>query len=199
MSIGIYGGTFDPIHLGHLILAEEAREQAQLDKVVFMPAKVSPFKQNKDIAEDKHRLEMVRRSVEDIEHFFVSDFEIKLNEVSYTINTLRAYRKVIPQNEELFFIMGTDSFLDIEKWYMSEELLNEFNFIVGGRPGYKTKDVNALIKKLSKKTKIIKLKNRLIDVSSTDIKERIGTGKNINFLVPKPVEEYINAFNVYKP
>lgn len=197
MRIGIFGGTFDPIHTGHMILAQEALEQAALDKVIIMPAKVSPFKQQHETADGGHRLEMARLGARDNDFFQVSDFEMKLQDVSYTIDTLRAYRECTGAEDKIYFIMGTDAFLDIEKWYKAAELLHEFSFIVGERPGYKTSELTRLVKKLGGSAEIIRIQNRLIEISSTEIKERLMQGRCITYLVPKQVEEYIDARDIY--
>ncbi len=200
MRIGILGGSFDPIHTGHLILAEEALVQANLDQILFMPAKVSPFKQNQEVTSEFHRLEMVKRAIKDNARFQVSEYELKGEQVSYTIHTLRGLKYLIGEVHNLSFIMGTDAFLDIEKWYCSKELLTEFSFVIGSRPGYKEdlllNTVDSLENRYS--CNLQKIRNRLIEISSSEIKESRKEGKSIKYLVPKEVEEYIIAQNLYR-
>ena len=134
--IGIFGGSFDPIHYGHLHLAEEARCRAKLDQVLFIPAWVSPFKQDTQPADGSQRLEMVRMAIASNPGFSVSDMELKRREVSYTADTLRRCKAMAGGESRLYFITGTDAFLTIEQWYKSEELLRNYSFLIGTRPGY---------------------------------------------------------------
>ncbi|WP_027399667.1 nicotinate-nucleotide adenylyltransferase [Anaerovorax odorimutans] len=198
-KIGILGGTFDPIHWGHLVLAEHAKEEAGLDQVIFMPAMIQPFKINKKVTSSRDRYEMIRRAIKGNNSFKVSSKELDSPNISYTINTLRSCRDDFGISSEIFFIMGTDTFLDIEKWYKSKELLTEFSFIVGYRPGYKEDELLNCIEHIREKynTNIIQLNNRRIEISSTDIKERVKNRKSIRYLVSKEVEEYINDSKLY--
>ncbi len=197
--IGIIGGTFDPVHYGHLILAEQARVEASLDQVVFMPAKVQPFKINAMIADGNHRYAMLMEAVAGNKYFSVSRRELDSSEVSYTINTLRDYKETLGDKAELFFIIGTDAFLGLEKWYASKELLKGFSFIVGTRPGYKEQELKTLIGRLKEEygTDICEINNSEVEISSTSIKCRIRAGKSIKYLLPENVEEYIYMNKMY--
>lgn len=197
--IGILGGTFDPIHLGHLVLAEQAKEEADLDQVIFMPAMVQPFKMNQEIALGNQRYAMIEMAIKSNPSFQVSSRELDSPNVSYTINTLRACKADLEETCELFFIMGTDAFLDIEKWYKSKELLTEFSFVVGYRPGYKEEELLECIHHLREvyHTNIIKMNNRKMEISSTDIKYRIKNKKSIRYLVSQEVEEYLYDSQLY--
>jgi len=199
MKIGILGGTFDPVHFGHLSIAKQALNELSLDKLIVVPAKLQPFKMDVPVTIGKHRLEMLKLAFEGLERVTVSDYELNQNEVSYTINTLNAFKKKYPDSE-IWFLMGTDSFLKIEIWKNAKDLLSQFNLIVGVRPGYKDKELDIQIKHLEKTygTKIYKLNNERLDISSTDIKKEISQGKPINELVPLAVERYITEYALYK-
>lgn len=198
-KIGILGGTFDPVHYGHLILAEQARGEAKLDQVIFMPAMIQPFKLNAKIADASHRYEMLMKATSDNPEFIVSEMELNSPEVSYTIKTLRDCKNRLGENVELYFIIGTDAFLGLEKWYGSDELLKEFCFIVGTRPGYKELELKQRVEYFREKynTKITQINNSEVEISSTDIKDRIREGKSIKYLLPKSVEEYIYKNHLY--
>lgn len=198
--IGIIGGTFDPIHYGHLILAEQARVEASLDQVIFIPAMVQPFKLNTKISEGDDRYEMVRKAITGNPFFSVSRMELDREGISYTIRTLNECKSKFGDDTELYFIMGTDAFLNLEKWYAAEDLLNEFAFIIGTRPGYKERELKMMIGNLSAQydTNIIEINNSEVEISSTDIKNRIRAGKSIKYLVPEQVEEYIYRNELYQ-
>lgn len=198
-KIGIIGGTFDPVHYGHLILAEQARAEASLDQVIFMPAMVQPFKLNVKIAEGDHRYAMLQRAITGNPYFSVSRMELDKPEISYTINTLKDCKAELGADTELYFIIGTDAFLNLEKWYAAEELLEGFSFVIGTRPGYKEQELKMLIERLRIQygTEIIEINNSEVEISSTDIKNRIREGKSIKYLLPEGVEEYIYRNRLY--
>ncbi|MGI6731283.1 MAG: nicotinate-nucleotide adenylyltransferase [Anaerovoracaceae bacterium] len=198
-KIGILGGTFDPIHYGHLILGEQAREDAQLDEIIFMPAMVQPFKLHTKAADPFHRLEMLKLATAENPYFSVSEMELNNPGVSYTIDTLRGCEKKYGEYNELHFIIGTDAFLNMEKWYKAEDLLTEFAFVVGTRPSYKEKELKARIKEFREKfgTHIIEINNSEVEISSTDIKKRLYEGKSIKYLLPEAVEQYIYNNKLY--
>ena len=197
-KIGILGGTFDPFHLGHLSVLEAAVEEAECDRIMLLPAKMSPFKLEQKIADEKHRIAMVSCVATEYENVEVSTLEIDGPEVSYTYETMKKIQEKRPE-DDLHFIMGSDSLLTLESWYMGEELLRDFSFILAPRPGYdstKTKEKkNAVKKKYG--TEIRVLHNKLRDISSTEIKETIKAGKEIGHLVPTKVAEYIHEHGLY--
>ncbi len=198
-KIGIIGGTFDPVHYGHLILAEQARVEAALDHVVFMPAMVQPFKLNVKIADGNHRYAMLQEAVLGNPYFSVSRKELDSSEISYTIHTLRECKAEFGEDTKIYFIIGTDAFLNLEKWYEAEEILKEYSFIIGTRPGYKETELNLLIKHIKEKydTEILELHNSEIEISSTDIKSRLQAGRSIKYLLPESVEAYIYKNKLY--
>ena len=198
--IGIIGGTFDPVHYGHLILAEHARTEASLDQVIFMPAMVQLFKLNNKSAEGEHRFAMLQEAIAGNRYFTVSRKELDSPEISYTIHTLREFKKESNADTEICFIIGTDAFLSVEKWYSAKELLNDYAFVVGTRPGYREEELNSLVHRLraSYGTRIHLIRNPEVEISSTDIKERIREGKSIRYLLPERVEEYIRIHGLYQ-
>lgn len=200
-KIGILGGTFDPVHYGHLILAEQARYEAALDTIVFMPAKVQPFKLNNQTAEGHHRYEMLQKATQGNPFFQVSDLELRSSsEISYTMDTLDAFRAQLEEETTLYFIIGTDAFLNIEQWYRSEALLKEYAFIVGTRPGYKEQERVDVIKRLQRShgTQIVEINNLEVEISSSEIRERLKMGKSIKYLLPESVEDYIDQHGLYR-
>ncbi len=181
-KIGILGGTFDPVHYGHLILAEQARAEASLDQVIFMPAKVQPFKMNVRITEGEHRYAMLLKASAGNPYFSVSKKELDSPGVSFTIKTLKDLKAEFGSGTELYFIVGTDAFLSLESWYSAEDLLEGFSFIVGTRPGHKEQELKALVRRLKAQygTPILEINNSEVEISSTDIKRRIRRGKASN-------------------
>ncbi len=198
-KIGIIGGTFDPVHYGHLILAEQARVEAALDQIIFMPAMVQPFKLNSQITEGSHRYAMLLEAVSANPYFSVSRRELDSSEISYTVHTLRECKADFGFDAELYFIIGTDAFLGMEKWYAAEELMENYSFIIGTRPGYKEQELKLLVKRIRETfhTTIIEINNSEVEISSTDIKRRIRQGKSIKYLLPEGVEEYIYHNKLY--
>lgn len=199
-KIGIIGGTFDPVHYGHLILAEQARAEALLDQVIFMPAMVQPFKLRDKITEGEDRYAMLQKAVAGNPYFSVSRKELDSHEVSFTINTLKSCKTEFGADTELFFIIGTDAFLKLEKWYEAEDLIAGFSFVVGMRPGYKEQELRALVNRLREErgARIIEINNSEVEISSSDIKKRIREGKSIKYLLPEGVEEYIYKNGLYQ-
>lgn len=198
-KIGIMGGSFDPCHRGHINLALDAARQANLTKVILMPARVQPFKIDAKTAGNNHRLNMLTAAVENIAELEVSDWEMRQEELSYTYLTMREAKRQAGDETQVFFISGTDSFLEISRWKNSEELISENRFIVGVRPGYREDELEAEIKRLSELygTEIIKIDNRRFHISSTEIRERLRDGKDISDLVTPGVERYIKENGLY--
>lgn len=203
--IGIFGGSFDPIHYGHLHLAEEARCMARLDQVLFIPNWVSPFKQEK-ISDGcqkqltRERLEMVRIAIASNPGFAVSDMEIRRGEVSYTADTLRRCREMMSPDTRLYFITGTDAFLNIEKWYQSKELLCNYSFIVGSRPGYRQEDLDKVMKRVKKDydADVQKIEIPQLDISSSWIRKKIRKGISVRYLIPDDLIDYIERKGLYQ-
>ena len=199
-KIGVYGGTFDPVHNGHVSLAIDAVDMVSLDAVIFMPVYIQPFKQGKKLADGTDRLRMLELAAEDHPALAVSNYEMKSESVSYTYKTLRMLKDVYEEEDKIFFLCGTDSFLKIETWMNAEELLDSYSYIVGTRPGYKEEELKETIERIRADhgTEIVKIKNRQVDVSSTLIRERAAGGLSVTGLVPEKVERYIVENGLYK-
>ena len=198
--IGIMGGTFDPIHLGHINLAMDAKKQVGLDKVILVPAKLQPFKLDRKTASAEDRLNMIECAIEDVEGLDVSSLELDSESISYTYLTIRAMRDIYGEKAGLYFITGTDSFLKIESWKNSEELLTVCSYIIGTRPGYKQKELESCIERIRRdyNTEVRNIKNTQLDISSTEIRKRLKNGKQCRELIPYEVEKYIKANGLYK-
>jgi nicotinate-nucleotide adenylyltransferase len=189
-AVGIFGGTFDPIHIGHLITAQAVIEIRELEKIIFIPAFISPHKINTENQNPGHRLEMIRISIEGIPYFDCSDIELNNKSVSYTINTLREFKK---KYDEIELIIGYDNIFDFSSWKYPDELIELAKLIVVRRktstePVIKDKYFHAAIF----------VDTPEIEISSSEIRQRIAKKLPINFLVPPKVKEYIYNFNLYK-
>ena len=193
---GIMGGTFNPIHLAHLYIAYEAKEQLNLDKVIFMPAGNPPHKKD-TVTDAKFRYEMVRRAIEGYEGFEINSYEIEKNGYSYTYETLNVLKEV---NLKLYFIAGADSLMDIEKWKNTKEVLNNCTFVVFNRGEFNRETLKSQKEYLENKyqAEIVLLDIMSIDISSTIIRKRIKEEKRVDFFLPNKVLEYINYNNLYR-
>jgi len=196
--IGVFGGSFDPVHSGHLILAEQLREEAGLDRVIFIPTFVSPFKQGVKAACGEDRVRMLERAFEGNPYFSVSDIELRREGTSYTIDTLEALKEQHP-DAELCFIMGTDAFLGIEGWYRSEDLLRDFTFLVGMRKGYDNEALLAFAQKMREKysSSVRCFDIPELEISSSDMRFRHQAGRSLKYMTPDPVIDYIDGKGLY--
>jgi nicotinate-nucleotide adenylyltransferase len=197
-KIGVLGGSFDPVHLGHLSLAKDALMQENLDQVLFMPVHRQPFKLDARLASDQDRLAMLEESVHGVAGLAVSDWEIKNKGVSYTYLTLRALKDNYP-DAKIYFITGTDTFLKINIWKNATELLEENNFIIGHRPGYREQELleRVALMKETYQTEIVVINNTRLDISATAIRRLVASGEDISHLVPAGVERYIKKHGLY--
>lgn len=198
--IGISGGTFDPVHYGHLVIAEEAREAFRLEKILFIPSGNPPHKAGRDVTPARHRYEMVRRAVRDNPYFEVSGIEINREGSSYTMDTLRELRGVYGENTDFYFIIGADIIPELTTWKYFEQVFGMCEFIAALRPGY---NKDALIKEVeylenNYRARIHIFGSLLIGVSSTMVRERVRKGRTIKYLVPGSVEEYIREKGLYR-
>ncbi len=193
--IAIYGGSFDPIHIGHLRLAEDVREEFNFRQVIFVPAYISPFKEGY-FASPEDRINMIKLAIKYNPYFSFDDFEIKKGGKSYTIDTIRYFKEKF---ENLFFIVGTDAFLFLHKWKDYEELINLTNFVVLLRGNDSKELVKNYIETNFPKNKnsFYIFQSRKIDISSTEIRKKIKEGRSIKYLVLPEVEEYIKEKKLY--
>ena len=189
-TIGIYGGTFDPIHTGHLIIAQSVCEMRKLGKIIFIPSFISPHKTDSISSSPKHRLNMLKLAIKGIPSFDYSDLEINNENISYTIDTVRKLKSTY-KNIEL--IIGYDNIITFDTWKEPDELLKLVKLIVLRR---KVKDENFKRKKYF--SEAIFVDTPFIEIYGTDIRKRVKNNKNINFLVPQKVMAYIYKHNLYK-
>lgn len=197
-KLGIMGGTFDPVHLGHIGVAEAALSEVGLDEVIFMPAYIQPFKQNRYVADGDMRFEMLKLATIHEDRFKVSDWELKQESVSYTFDTVSHLLKE-DFADKIFFLMGSDSLMSVETWYKGKELLEICNFVVGLRPNNDRSVVEKHAEMLSQKydSEIILLEKNMLPISSTMIREYVMASKPISGLVTPLVEEYIYKNELY--
>ena len=197
--IGILGGTFDPIHLGHKALGVSAIKEVGLDKLIVMPARIQPFKMGKKVTDGTHRIAMAKLAFEDIANVEVSDYEINNSEISYTYDTFTHLKSIYPK-DKLYFILGTDSFLQLEKWYKGIDLLKASNFAVSVRPGYKEEELEVQIDHYRREygTNVHKIYAKMPDVSSTEVRKRLQEGNDTLDLLPETVERYIRENGLYR-
>jgi len=187
-KIGIFGGAFDPIHIGHVILVQDVWENVELDKILFLVNYKPPHKEVYASFED--RFNMVKLAVEGIEYFEASDFEAVENIVpSYTVNVLERLKGKL-KDAKFFLILGADQYQALTSWYNYNRLVEMVNFVVLKRPGWWLNVTNT--------EKVIFLDERLIDISSTEIRERVRQGKSIKYLVPEKVFHYITERGLYR-
>ena len=185
MKIGIYGGTFDPIHHGHLILSRQACEELKLDQLIFVPAALSPFKKNPAKANGELRLAMLRAAIQSQQDFIADDCELKRTPPSYSIDTVLQVRERDP-NAELFWLIGADNVSGLKKWHRFDALEKLVHFVVLDR---------GCAEKAAHKYRVVR---RNIDISATDIRNRVASGRSIRYLVPQAVEEIIRREKLYR-
>ena len=198
MKIGIFGGTFDPVHNGHVALAKSAIEQVPLDKLIVVPARMQPFKVQQEVTSGDHRINMLKRAFQDVPEAEVSSYELEKTGISYTVDTMNYFQKKYPQ-DFLCFVMGSDAFLRILDWKNSEFLLRQYAFVIGGRPGYKDTDLHEVANKVKEKygSELIFLNNNLIEQGSTQIRNTVENKIDLSDCVPEDVEEYIISQGLY--
>lgn len=193
MKVGIMGGTFDPIHIGHMLAAEAARDGYALDRIWFMPSHIPPHKQAAG-ATGEQRLEMTREAVACNSAFEVLDLEIRRGGVSYTIDTIRVLQELHP-DKEFYFIIGADMVNYLAAWEQIEELASRVTFIGLRRPGFELA-LDSLPSFLHGKVLLADMP--VVDISSTDIRERLAAGHSVRYMIPESVYEYIRRGRMYE-
>ena len=188
MKIGILGGTFNPIHLGHLILAEEAREKLGLNKIIFVPTYLPPHKDISDIAPAKDRMSMLNLAISSNRYFSTSDIEIKRDGLSYTIETIKELKKRFAA-DDLYFIIGSDLLTYLAGWKDLSEIIKTVRFVAATRPGYPLDEIPSYISTLA---------IRAVDISGFQIRNCVKENKSFRYLVPDSVREYIVRKKLYK-
>ena len=198
MKIGIMGGTFDPIHYGHLLLAETAYDRFSMDKILIIPAGDPYFKVDRGVSADEDREAMTKLAIADNPHFEFSDMELKREGDTYTVDTLRALKDQYPY-DELYLIVGSDTLFQMEKWYRPQEVFQLATILSSSR-NIATSELNEQMDYLRKKygAKIVNLYMPNIDISSTDIRDKVRHGMSVKYFTPDSVIEYINEHGLYK-
>jgi nicotinate-nucleotide adenylyltransferase len=197
--IGIMGGTFDPIHKGHLALAKAAMNEFVLNEIVFIPTGTPPHKKRK-ITNKEHRYKMVKLAINGKSKYSISRIELDRKGISYAVDTCNELRKKYGNSAKLFYIMGLDSINEILEWKKPLELFKLCEFIVGLRPGSKFRTFRRLVRfpPLQKEVDKIHLMELSENISSSDIRQRIKEGKAVSTVVPKVIENYIKGHKLYK-
>lgn len=201
MKIGILGGTFNPIHIGHLIIAEEVYNVHNLSKIVFIPVNHPPHKDVNKLVDSSHRYQMVKEAINKFNYFEVSDVEIKRKGKSFTIDTIKILQEQYGPDSDLFLIIGADSLNELNTWKEIKLLTEMCKFVVVNRPEYDITDLQHLENIFDKNT-VSGIKNRMVQIppvgiSSSDIRERIKNGNSIQFWTPDPVNNYIKQHKLY--
>ena len=212
--IGLFGGTFDPIHNGHIKAAESVQDIFSFDKILFIPSYIPPHKESGNVASAAHRLKMVELALTSFERFSPSSIEIDARGTSYSIVTLSRIKKMFPETD-IFFLLGVDAFLEIETWKDYRDVLEQCSFIVMSRPGYCLDDAKGtLTEKYNQRMvevsepvhkdkkgffnhKIYLLSIQTLNVSSSEVRERVETNQSIVGMVPESVENYIKERHLY--
>ena len=191
MRICVFGGTFDPPHIGHLLVAQTVCEAEDFDKILFIPAFQPPHK--RDITPVDERISMLELAVEGNPNFEISDVELKRKGISYTIDTVKAIKTEMSlKNNEIFYLIGSDSLLEFQHWKEPEGILNECQVIVAIRPGFRPSDIPSWILQRIQFANIPRF-----EISSTNIRHRWVENKTIRYMVTLPVWEYIEKNNLY--
>ena len=200
-KVGILGGTFNPIHMGHLIMAEEVCRHHNLSRVIFIPAYIPPHKYVEDLANANQRYQMVQHAIKEISKFEVSYLEIKREGKSFTIDTVQEILHHYGEDSDIFLIMGADSLNELELWKDIKKISQLCHFVIVNRTGYNTEPSARLVEIIGKDKvsdmERLRLTIEPVGISSTDIRKRINDGVEIKNLVPKCVEVYIKEHGLY--
>jgi len=188
--LGIFGGAFNPPHVGHLIVAENVREKLQLDKIIFVPTGNPPHKSNEQLIDGAMRLQMVQLAIKGNKFFDISDVEFLRKDFSYTVDTLKLFQQMYPQTE-LSFIIGADNFLELHTWKSPKEIFSLASVVVMNREG-----VVMNKNEFSSLVKLVNVPN--IEISSSEIRKKIALGKSVKYLVSEKVEKFIVKNKLYK-
>jgi nicotinate-nucleotide adenylyltransferase len=199
MKVGILGGTFDPVHNGHLTIAEEGVKQLGLQQILFMPAARPWMKVSRKITSAEHRINMIKRAIRSFPQFQLSTVEIERGGLTFTIETLVQLKNTLDKNTGLFLLMGWDSLIEMPEWKQPECIIQVCDIVAFTRGTSKSPDIDKLeaaIPGISKKLKFINIPP--IDISSTEIRKRVALGLSIHNMVPDEVEEYIKEQKLYR-
>ena len=198
MNVGVMGGTFDPVHNGHIAVAEEARMRVNLTEVLLMPASQPWLKMDRNITAAEHRLAMVRLAIADSPYLKLSMMEMERTGYTYTVDTMTELRAQLDARDELFFILGADDLTQLPQWRQPEVLVRLCYFVVAPRPGFPRPDLKSLegvIPGLSQRVMVMDRPE--IGVSASEIRDRVARGLSVRHLVPGPVNRYIKEHGLY--
>ncbi len=198
MNIGVLGGTFDPIHNGHIIVAEETRAWLDLAEVLFVPAGQPWLKEDSPILAAEHRVQMIRLAIAEQPYFKLSTMEIDRAGPSYTVDTITELQAQLGAGDELFFILGWDSLAQLPLWKEPSRLIKACRLVAVPRPGYSLPDLKFMEPKVpGLSQRVILLDKPEVDIDATEIRNRVAQGLPIGHLVPEPVDEYIRQHKLY--
>jgi nicotinate-nucleotide adenylyltransferase len=201
MRLGLLGGTFDPIHYGHLMLAECCREQCRLERVFFLPAAVPPHKQGRPVTSAEHRVAMIEAALQDQASFAVSRYEVDRGGINYSVHTLEHFHQEFPQGE-FFFIMGADMLLDLPNWREAGRVCSLATPAVARRAGTSPLDFNPLCTIASperiEQMRLYQVEMPEIGISSSEIRRRVAAGSSIRYWTPPAVDQYICTHGLYR-
>jgi len=201
-SVALFGGSFNPIHIGHLIVARCVAEALSVSRLVLIPSRNPPHKNGDDLAPAEDRLEMTRLAVAGDSLFEVSDVEIRRSGPSYTFLTVSAYRESLGPDARLYWVIGADTLPDLHSWYRIGDLMALCQIVTARRPGYEQPDLTALARVLPaervQELQKLALRTPRIDVSASMIRQRVREGRSIRHLVPDAVNEYIGRQGLYQ-
>ena len=199
MRVGVLGGTFDPVHNGHLIIAEEAQAKLGLAKVIFIPAGRPYFKDGENVSEMGWRLAMLELAVNGNPSFEIDTLELEREGATYTIDTMEELRKRMGEDVELFFIIGIDALSELGRWKEPRRLASICQFATMRRPGFTELDLESIEREVPGVSgRVHVLDNVQVDISSSDIRSRVEEGRSIRYLVPPAVAEYIEEQGLYR-
>ena len=198
----LFGGTFDPVHLGHITVTANASEQIGAEKTIFIPAKCSPLKTSSPIASDKERLEMIVLAIEDFENFQVSDYELKKDGTCFTLETVRQFQMQCGNDTSIYWLVGADSVEELWRWHGITDLIDESNLSLMYRACDSKPDFSGFadlwgmerVKKLQKNV----IKTPFVDISSTQIRKRLAAGEDVSEMLNPSVAEYIHERGLYE-
>jgi len=198
-KIGLMGGTFDPVHHGHMVLAEQVRTRFGLDEIIFIPSGIAPHKSLEKVTDKQLRYEMTLLATTNNPYFTVSDIEISRDEISYTINTIQRIKEQFGSEDEFYFITGADAIMELHLWHDFENLIGMCNFIAATRPGIDEEELKSKIDRMVKdyRANIFVTEVPALSISSTDIRRRVKYDLSIKYLLPEIVESYILKKKLY--
>lgn len=195
--LGIMGGTFDPIHNGHLVTAEQASHDLNLDVVVFVPAGSPAFKQDRHVSSSEDRHAMTLLATADNPNFLVSRIEVDRAGITYTADTLELLRSYYPENVEIYFITGADAILEIISWHDAKRIASLAHLVGATRPGYNLEHARSVIAGSGMDFQVTYLEVPALAISSSNLRERVGKGESLRYLTPDPVVGYVAKHGLY--